>query len=159
LGQCLGRGAEVTEALFGGGTEAVVPFTLNIHPAGRNISEIALIIDGERTVYRNEPERWQAARWPGTGDEKGATLKVKGAGFTEEIPREGEFGFFRLLEAGALKPVGPSKPGVWQATWALSRAGEPPITIELKPTKSAHPFAPGFFAKMRCPAAIVRGGG
>lgn len=159
LSQCLGRGAQITEALFGGGTEAVVPFTLNIHPAGPNISEIALIIDGERTVYRNEPERWQPARWPGTGDEKGATLKVKGAGFTEEIPRGGEFGFFRLLTAGGLKEVGPSKPGVWKATWELSRAGEPPVTIELKPTKSAQPFAADFFGKMRCPAAIVRGGG
>ena len=86
-------------------------------------------------------------------------LKVKGAGFTEEIPREGEFGLFRLLAVGGLKPSDPNKPGVFKATWALSRAGEPPVTIEIKPTKSAHPFGAGFFNAMKCPAVIMSGGG
>ncbi len=160
LNGCLARGKQISEALFGGAsaTTASVPFTVNIHPAGRNVSEITLIIDGKRTVYRNEPERWQPASWPGDGDKKGAILKIKGAGFTEEIPREGEFGFFRLLAVGGLKLADPKKPGVLRATWELSRAGEPPVTIEFKPTKSAHPFSPGFFSKMRCPAVILSAG-
>lgn len=115
------------------------------------------MIDGKKTVYRNEPERWQPAVWPGGGDKKGAVLKVKGAGFTEEIPRDGDFGFFRLLAVGGLKPSDPKKPGVFKATWELSRAGEPPVTIEIKPTKSAHPFTAGFFSAMKCPAVIMSG--
>jgi type VI secretion system protein ImpL len=161
LHQCLARGKQISDALFGVGGAAAppsVPFTVNIHPAGRNISEITLMIDGKRTVYRNEPERWQPATWPGDGDKKGAVLKVKGAGFTEEIPREGEFGLFRLLAVGGLKPSDPNKPGVFKATWALSRAGEPPVTIEIKPTKSAHPFGAGYFSAMKCPAVIMSGG-
>lgn len=159
LHQCLGRGKMISDALFGvgGAAEPSVPFTVNIHPAGRNISEITLMIDGKKTVYRNEPERWQPAVWPGGGDKKGAVLKVKGAGFTEEIPRDGDFGFFRLLAVGGLKPSDPKKPGVFKATWELSRAGEPPVTIEIKPTKSAHPFTAGFFSAMKCPAVIMSG--
>lgn len=161
LQSCLGRGKAIMDALFGtgGAAEPSVPFTVNIHPAGRNISEITLMIDGKKTIYRNEPERWQPAVWPGGGDKKGAVLVVKGAGFTEEIPREGDFGLFRLLAVGGLKPSDPKKPGVFKATWELSRAGEPPVTIEIKPTKSAHPFTAGFFSSMKCPASIMTGGG
>jgi type VI secretion system protein ImpL len=156
--QCLAYAQAITKAVFGTAPEPMVPFTVNVLPAGGNISEITLVIDGKAIVYRNEPERWQAARWPGTGTTAGGTLKVKGAGFSEQLPHDGEFGFFRLLAAGGLKQAGPEKPGVVVGSWNLSRAGTPPVTIEFKPTKSSHPFPPNFFRRLRCPAAMLSAG-
>lgn len=95
--------------------------------------------------------------WPGTGSPRGAVLQVRGAGFTDEIPRAGDFGLFRLLEAGGLKPAAAlaEGAGVHSGAWTLSRAGEAPVTLDLRPSKSVHPFAKGFFRRLRCPQAIT----
>jgi type VI secretion system protein ImpL len=155
--QCLNVAAEITDATFGGAQTPSVPFGIKIHPASSNIAEISFTVDGTATVYRNEPERWVPVTWPGTGSPRGATLQVRGAGFTDEIPRLGDFGLFRLLEAGGLKPSGALADGlgVLSGAWALSRNGEPPVTIDLRPAKSVHPFAKGMFRRLRCPQAIA----
>jgi len=155
--QCLNVAAEITDATFGGGQVASVPFGIKIHPAGSKVAEISLAIDGLNTVYRNEPERWVPVTWPGTGSPRGAVLQVRGAGFTDEIPRLGDFGLFRLLEAGGLKPGAAlaEGAGVLSGSWLLSRAGESPVTIDFRPAKSVHPFAKGMFRRLRCPQAIT----
>ncbi|HEY6077944.1 MAG TPA: type VI secretion system membrane subunit TssM [Polyangiaceae bacterium] len=154
--QCLSVAAELTDAVFGGAPAPSVPFSIKIHPAGSNIAEISLTLDGQTTVYRNEPERWIALMWPGSGNPHGATLGVRGAGFTDEIPRMGDFGLFRLLEAGGLKSGAISEGApVLTGTWSLSRAGESPVVIDLRPSKTSHPFARGTFKRLRCPAAIT----
>jgi type VI secretion system protein ImpL len=155
--QCLNVAAEITDATFGGAQAPSVPFGIKIHPAGRNIAEISLTIDGTSTVYRNEPERWVPVIWPGTGSPHGAVLQVRGAGFTDEIPRLGDFGLFRLLEAGGLKPGAAlaEGAGVLTGSWTLSRAGEAPVTIDLRPAKSVHPFGKGMFRRLRCPPAVT----
>lgn len=155
--QCLNVAAEITDATFGGAQAPSVPFGIKIHPAGRNIAEISLTIDGASTVYRNEPERWVPVTWPGTGSPHGAVLQVRGAGFTDEIPRLGDFGLFRLLEAGGLKPGAAlaEGAGVLSGSWTLSRAGEAPVTIDVRPAKSVHPFGKGMFRRLRCPQAIT----
>ena len=108
--QCLSVAAEITDATFGGGAAVNVPFSIKIHPAGSTVSEVSLTIDGAATVYRNEPERWVPVTWPGSGTPRGAVLQARGAGFNDEIPRLGDFGLFRLLEAGQLKPASMSQP-------------------------------------------------
>ncbi len=83
--QCLNVASEITDAVFGGGALANVPFSIKILPASSNISEISFIIDGTPTIYRNEPERFVPVLWPGKESPKGGTLQVRGAGFTDEI--------------------------------------------------------------------------
>jgi type VI secretion system protein ImpL len=155
--QCLNVAAEITDATFGGGQTPNVPFGIKIHPASANIAEISLTIDGASTVYRNEPERWIPMVWPGTGSPHGAVLQVRGAGFTDEIPRAGDFGLFRLFEAGGLKPGAAlaEGAGVLRAAWTLSRSGESPVTIDVRPGKSVHPFVKGLFRRLRCPASVT----
>lgn len=155
--QCLNVAAEITDATFGGAQAAAVPFGVKIHPAGSTVSEITLTVDGTPTVYRNEPERWVPMTWPGTGSPHGGTLQVRGAGFTDEIPRLGDFGLFRLLEAGGLKPSPTPVEGaiVLSGAWTLSRAGEAPVTIDLRPAKSVHPFTRGMFRRLRCPQSVT----
>jgi type VI secretion system protein ImpL len=155
--QCLNIAAEITDAAFGGAQTPNAPFGIKIHPAGSNIAEISLTVDGAATVYRNEPERWIPVSWPGTGTPRGAVLQVRGAGFTDEIPRLGDFGLFRLFEAGGLKPGTALAEGtaVLSAAWTLSRSGESPVTIDVRPAKSVHPFGRGFFRRLRCPASVT----
>ena len=152
---CLNVAQEITDAVFGSLPEAKVPFAVNIHSAGADISQIALKVDGVATTYKNESEHWQLTQWPNTGQTKGASVLVKAAGFTDEIPREGDFGLFRLLLAGGLKPSGN---GLFVATWTLNRAETPPVTIEIKPSKATQPFSRNFFKRLRCPSQVVGGG-
>jgi type VI secretion system protein ImpL len=159
--QCLNVASEITDAVFGGGAIANVPFSIKILPASTNISEISVIIDGTPTIYRNEPERFVPVLWPGKESPKGGTLQVRGAGFTDEIPRLGDFGLFRLLEVGNLKATNQLANGnpVLIGSWNLARPGEPPVSIEVRPSKTPHPFTKGFFRKLKCPAAVAQGGG
>jgi len=156
---CLNVAQEISDAVFGTLPEAKVPFSINVHSAGGDVSQITLRIDGAATTYKNEAEHWQLAQWPGAGPTKGATLEVKASGFTDEIPREGDFGFFRLLLAGGIKQAGTGREPtpIFAATWSLNRPGSPPVTIELKPSKATQPFARGFFARMKCPLQIIAG--
>ncbi|MEP7048904.1 MAG: type VI secretion system membrane subunit TssM [Pseudomonadota bacterium] len=156
---CLNVAQQITDAVFGTLPEAKVPFSLNVHSAGADISQITLRIDGAATVYKNEAEHWQLAQWPGAGPTKGAALEVKASGFTDEIPRDGDFGFFRLLLAGGIKQAGTGQEPaqMYAATWTLNRPGSPPVTIELKPSKATQPFARGFFTRMKCPVQIIAG--
>jgi type VI secretion system protein ImpL len=156
---CLNVAQEITDAVFGTLPEAKVPFAVNIHSAGADVSQIILRIDGTPTTYKNEAEHWQTAVWPGPGPTKAAGLEVKAAGFTDEIPREGDFGLFRLLLVGGIKPVGTGHETIpiFVSTWTLNRAGAPPVTIELKPAKATQPFMRGFFKRMKCPAQVMSG--
>jgi type VI secretion system protein ImpL len=155
--ECLNVAAEITDAMFGTTPVPVVAFSVQIHPASSNISEISLILDGSPTVYRNEPERWVPLEWPGKGAPRGATLQVRGAGFTEEIPRLGDFGLLRLFEAGAVKATGSLSEGkpVLRGSWNLTRSGEPPVVIDFRPNKTVQPFAPGFYRRLKCPPNVT----
>ena len=152
---CITVAQQITEAVFGTLPEAKVPFSINVHSPGSDISQVAFKIDGVATVYKNEPEHWQLTQWPGTGATKGAVLVVKASGFTDEIPRDGDFGLFRLLQAGGIKPSGTESTPIYVSTWTLNRPGSPPVTIELKPSKATQPFGRGFFSRMRCPMQIT----
>lgn len=156
---CLNVAQEITDAVFGSAAEPRVPFGVKIHPVSSQISEVSLVVDGHATTYRNEPERWVLVNWPGGGDPRGATLKVRGAGFTDEIPRIGDFGLFRLLAAGNIKKTGALSEGVsvLSARWALTRGNEPPVQIDFKPSKGVHPFSQNFFRRLNCPAMVTVG--
>jgi type VI secretion system protein ImpL len=156
--QCLGRAQEITDAVLGTGTDPVVAFQLKMQSVGPNISEVTFRVDGQASVYRNEPERWLSTQWPGKGTPHGASLIVKGSGgLTDETPRNGDFGLFRLLATGNIKPLGTE--GILTATWPVNRPGEPPVTIQFKPAKSVHPFARDFFHRLKCPQEVIAGGG
>jgi type VI secretion system protein ImpL len=152
--QCLQVSQIISDAVFGAGAEPLVPFQVRLEPAGSEVSEVNLSIDGQAIVYRNEPERPFAMQWPGKGANRGGILKVVGAGFTDTTQRGGDFGWFRLLWFGNPKPVA----GGLVANYPLSRTGQPPVTITIRPDKTTHPFTEEFFARLNCPPAIMSGG-
>ncbi|MET0593260.1 MAG: ImcF-related family protein, partial [Polyangiaceae bacterium] len=150
--RCLTVAAEITDALYATAPEPAVTFGLRMHSVGPAVSDITFRIDGQATVYRNEPERWVGAQWPGKGTPHQASIQVKGAGFTDEIARSGDFGFFRLLAAGNIKGGGPE--GSYVASFTLSRQGIQAVPIDIRPAKGVHPFGGDFFRRLRCPAEV-----
>jgi type VI secretion system protein ImpL len=153
--RCLGVAAEITDALYGTAPEPNVQFGLRMHSVGPGVSEITFRVDGQATVYRNEPERWVGAQWPGKGTPRQASIQAKGAGFTDEIARSGDFGFFRLLAAGGIKGGGPE--GSLVATFSLTRPGLQAVPIDIRPSKGVHPFNADFFRRLRCPLEVQAG--
>src|SRR5689334_2810311 len=59
---CINVAQQITDAIFGTLPEAKVPFSINVHSPGSDISQITLRIDGVPTVYKNEAEHWQLAQ-------------------------------------------------------------------------------------------------
>ena len=157
---CLHRADEITEALFpdassggeGAGEKPKVEFQVNVKTVSPIVSDVIFEVDGQKRVYRNEKEFWSPMTWPGPKP-TGARIQVRGAGgLDEEIVREGPWGIFRLFEAGTTTAE-KDKDEVFLVTWQMTA---PPVsvTLEIRPVRSAHPFAPSFFRATNCPPSI-----
>jgi type VI secretion system protein ImpL len=146
LGECafrpellefLKRSQQITGALFpGSAAEPAVAFSVRIRPA-RGIAKIFLEVDGQRVEYLNWAERWHPLTWPKPG-KPGASLKAIAAdGREEALQRDGEWGLFRLLEAGTTK----AEPGARElaVAFSLPLLGAT-IHIDLRPARSETPF-------------------
>ncbi len=134
----LKRALEITAALFpAGAADPSVAFSVRIRPTPR-IAAVVFDVDGQRADYRNGPEEWYRLVWPGQGKAPGASLRVRSAtGQEEMLQRDGEWGLFRLLEAGTLQ----GEPGGRDFTMnfpmpALSAT----ITIDFRAARSETPF-------------------
>jgi type VI secretion system protein ImpL len=151
---CLAQVQNITDAVFrGDSSEPSVPFGVKMQAVGADVSEIALRVDGQALVYRNEPERWQSMQWPGKDGPPGATVQIRGSNKKDEIKRYGDFALFRLLAEGGVKPVAPGAVDL-EAGWDLHN-GDTRVVIQFRPPASRHPFQKGFFSSLRCPPAIV----
>jgi type VI secretion system protein ImpL len=151
--RCLTHAAEITDALYGTAPEPVVPFGLRMHAVGSAVSEIVFRVDGQVTTYRNEPEQWVGAQWPGKATPRMASIQVKGAGFTDEIKRNGDFGFYRLLAAGNIKAGGPE--GSYGLSFTWSRPGISLVPVDIRPSKGVNPFGADFFKRLKCPLEVL----
>ena len=98
---------QVSRALFGaqGAKTADITFDVRLLPS-REARSISLEIDGQvmgGKADQSDFATWHTARWPGDGKSQGATLGVTNdQGLHETLQREGEWGLFRLLEAGTI---------------------------------------------------------
>jgi type VI secretion system protein ImpL len=134
----LKRAQDVTAVLFpAGATDPKVEFTVRIRPTP-GVALVWLEVDGQKFDYRNGPEEWHRITWPGQGKAPGASLRVKAASGQEEVvQQEGEWGLYRLIEAGRLK----GDPGArdFAITWALPSLGSS-VTLDFRPARSDSPF-------------------
>ncbi len=150
---CLKRAHEITESIFIPGEEKPhVVFNINLKTVSPIVSEVVFDIDGQVRSYRNEKEFWYSFDWPGK-KQTGASIRVRGAGgLDEEIKREGPWGIFRLFETGTVTAEKDSD-DVFTVTWQMTA---PPVTVimEVRPSRSNHPFVPSFFRATNCPPTI-----
>ncbi len=131
------------------------------------IKEVSFTLDGETVRYRNGPLERHEMTWPGENS-PGARLEVKGLTSSDDISFDGEWGFFRLLEAGKVKR-GASGKRSFKAQWDFSdeELGLVQITFQARSVNTpffglggSKPFMSIFRTKkVEPPRAIVRGGG
>jgi type VI secretion system protein ImpL len=135
----LARSREVSSVLFPpGAKDPLVEFEIRIRPAP-GVASIVFDLDGQSIKTQNEPDRWYRLRWPGEGKSHGAAIRVRGAqNLSETIQQEGEWGLFRLLEAGTVAANLSSR--VFSVTWTLSSRSNVQITIDVRPTRTDSPF-------------------
>ncbi|HZO12584.1 MAG TPA: type VI secretion system membrane subunit TssM [Polyangiaceae bacterium] len=153
LYNCLERSSEITDALFAG-EEPQVRFRVNLKTVSPIVSDIEFELDGQKKLYRNEKEFWHEFKWPGQeAPLTGAGITIRGAGgLNEEIRREGPWGLWRLLDSGR-HAAAKEDDKMFVVEWQFSA---PPVIVrmQMKPTKSNHPFPRDFFRNTNCPPSI-----
>lgn len=128
---------EVSRTMFPrGATGPLVEFDVMIDGAP-GIKEIALKIDGEAIRYRNGPQSWSEMTWPGEGT-PGARIEVRGVGKEVVLEREGDWGFFRLLEKGTMQPTADKR--VFVVQWDFRDEGAGLIQMKFRPKRRDTPF-------------------
>ena len=152
---CLERMDEITDALFPrGSAEPKLQFRVNLTTVSPIVSEIEFEIDGQVRLYRNEKEFWHSFTWPGPDAPlSGAAIRIRGAGGLDEvIERDGPWGLWRLLDSGRHGAV-KDNDKTFVVEWQMSA---PPVVVrmEMKPTRSNHPFPYSFFRDTNCPPSI-----
>lgn len=152
---CLTNAQNITEAMFrGDSSDPHLPFSVKIQ-AVSGVAAITLKVDGQSLVYRNGPENWSSMQWPGKDGPPGALLEVLGEKLKERIPGHGEFGFFKLLATGGIKPVAPGAAEL-EASWNVD-GGQRRVVMQFRPPSSRHPFGKSFFSALQCPPSAVAG--
>ncbi len=133
----LERAQDVTQVLFSPGVvEPRVQLTARIRPTP-GVAVVWLEVDGQKLDYRNGPEEWHRLAWPGPSRGQGASLRARAASGQEEIvQQEGDWGLFRLMEAGRVRGEAGKDLSV---TWNLPSLGTE-ITIDFHPERADTPF-------------------
>ncbi len=148
-------------------TEPVLLFEVRIHPSA-GVATTTFAVGGQSIDYHNGPEQWSRLSWPGENPAEGAAFIVRGAnGMHERVRQDGEWGLFRLLEAGT---VTRQSDRLFSVGWRLQTHGVD-ISMDFRPKRGQSPFygVPGREKKkklmhpLRIPAAevplrILRGG-
>ena len=137
----LNRSQDLSTVLFPSGSEAPrVDFEVRLR-ATPSIAELTFTADGETMQYRNGPPEWHTYHWPGAGAVRGAKIRARGLNGTDEtIEQEGEWGLFRLFEAGVVR--GSPEARIFSVVWRLRDVHNEGIEIgvDVRPARSENPF-------------------
>ena len=141
-GELLGflrKAQEITTVLFpANAADPTVPFSVRIRPTPK-VAAVFLDVDGQRFEYYNGPEEWRRMTWPGgQGKSPGAMIRVRAANGREEtLQQDGEWGLFRLLDAGQLKgaPAGRD----FSMSFSFPSLGVS-VVVDFRPARSEAPF-------------------
>lgn len=134
----LERSDDLTTSMFATkGGEPTMAFTIHIRPSP-GLASVSFSVDGKTVEYKNGPEEWYPFSWPGDGKKSGAFIKVRNnRGQQETLDQEGEWGLFRLMEAGA--PNVEKGARVFSVTWKMPTVGAD-VVIDFRPARTATPF-------------------
>jgi type VI secretion system protein ImpL len=130
----LDRAQDVTTVMFPADADGVMfEFEVQVEGARKNVGTVSVTmfdVDGERIEYKNGPFEWKSVSWPGKA--KRGHLTARGFEGTGEVgPYEGEWGFFRLLEAGT--PTGDAGQEQFKFEWDIRDQNSGIITVRIRP--------------------------
>lgn len=129
------RAQDVTTVMFPLGSDGVMfEFDVQVQGARKvagTVSRTIVTIDGQEIDYKNGPLEWLPMAWPGE-DPKQGRISALGFGTKGEVgPHEGEWGFFRLLEAGTA--TGDAGKETFKFEWDIRDQNAGIITILIRP--------------------------
>lgn len=132
----LERSHDITSSFFPAGPAPELKFEVRIHPSPW-VATTTLSVGGRGIEYHNGPEKWESLEWPGEQPEQGAALVVRGAnGMFERVTQEGEWGLFRLFEAGSIVR---STQRTFTVAWELQTHGVT-IKADIRARYNTSPF-------------------
>jgi len=149
----LDRSAYLSSVLFPPReTKPRVDFEVRVRPSP-GIAQVLLSVDGQQVDFHNGPERWFHLTWPGEGDKREATMRIKGARIDETLVQQGEWGLFRLLDKGTLS----ANPGERFFTARFRLHTQNDVTIDIRPARVENPFVglSGYLAAFRAPGVTA----
>ena len=130
----LNRAQDVTAVMYPPGKSGVnFEFDVQVQGArhGEDVRSTVFKVDGQRIDYRNGPLEWDPMVWPGE-EEHSATVKAQGfQGGGEVGPFEGDWGLFRLLEAGT--DTGDANKDSFKFEWDMRDQTVGIVTVLIKP--------------------------
>ncbi|MCX4243010.1 type VI secretion system membrane subunit TssM [Paraliomyxa miuraensis] len=138
----LDRAQAVTTVMFPPGTDAVTfEFSVQVQGAAKNVGTVSrtiFTVDGQQIEYKNGPFEWKPMTWPGE-DPKQGHISALGFGTKGEVgPHEGEWGLFRLLEAGTA--TGDATKDTFKFEWDIRDQSAGIITVLIKPNLDDTPI-------------------
>jgi len=154
----LNRVKDLSDAMFPTGADSLrVEFDVRIedNPAA---ALTQLQIGEQKAEHTNGPVQWQRMQWPGEKPSDGAFIVTRGQLARGTLKREGEWGFFELLEAGTV--TGSSADEVFVVQWDLKDQSAGVVTIRFRPVEEETPFfgspkrGVGFMELFRNPALL-----
>jgi type VI secretion system protein ImpL len=131
----LDRAQDVTTVMFPAGADGVMfEFDVQVQGARKNVGTVSvteLSIDGTRIQYKNGPFTWDSVTWPGDKPQQGH-ISARGFSTKGEVgPHEGDWGFFRLLEAGTA--TGDATKDTFKFEWDITDQDAGIITVLIRP--------------------------
>lgn len=131
----LDRAQDVTTVMFPPGADGVLfEFEVQVQGARKTagvVSATVLSVDGKRVEYKNGPFTWESVSWPGE-DPKQGHISARGFSTKGEVgPHEGDWGFFRLLEAGTA--TGDASKDTFKFEWDIRDQDAGIITVLIRP--------------------------
>ena len=137
--------ARIQQMFFAGGAQPRVDFEV-VLPAQPGIGRRVLEIDGQRLEAQAGAAASQSMSWPGPqpGMARLSAWDLAGRPLPP-VEYRGAWAWFRLLQAGALRPVGDMHYAAGFAT------GQGEVRLEVRPASLRHPFADATLQRFRCP--------
>ncbi|MCA9704628.1 MAG: type VI secretion system membrane subunit TssM [Myxococcales bacterium] len=129
----LNRAQDVTDVMFPAGSEGIrFDFDVQVQGARKaeDIRSTKLVVDGAEVEYQNGPFGWSTMTWP--GEDPKSRISARGFASSGEVgPHEGEWGFFRLLEAGT--NTGDANKDTFKFEWDIRDQDAGIITVLMRP--------------------------
>ncbi|WLA11184.1 type VI secretion system membrane subunit TssM [Xanthomonas translucens] len=137
--------ARIQQMFFAGGAQPRVDFEV-VLPAQSGVGRLLLEVDGQRVETQAGAAASQSMHWPGPqpGMARLSAWDIAGRPLPP-VEYRGAWAWFRLLQAGALRPTGDMRYA------AQYPSGQGEVRLELRPASLRHPFADTTLQQFRCP--------
>ena len=131
------RADDIKKVMFPDNVEdPIFEFDVMIESGTEFVSKTSLEVDGKEIDYRNGPTTWQPMVWPGEGEARGR-VRALGMGRKGNLNRDGEWGFFRLIEEGDVTGKGKE---VFIIKWDLRTQDAGIVNMRIKPAREDTPM-------------------